>query len=251
MKNIWTKRGISSGTRWVSCNAVLIALVVSLSGCGNAASVSESSNEEVPTITEEASSITAEESELEYVQETETALVEDVSEIVETETALSPITGISLTYDYQHMSTHASNQMAIWVEDEDGKLVRTILVTNFTAGRRGYRERENTLSHWVAAAQPESMSDETIDAITSATPTAGSLEYFWDMTDDNGNRVADGIYTIKAEGTLYWESNVLYQAIIDTAATPEGVLDVEEIRSAPDTEENENMITNFVMTVER
>ena len=46
------------------------------------------------------------------------------------------------------------------------------------------------------------------------------------------------------EGTLYWESNVLFSAVIETQATEPGELSVEMLRSEPDNSENENMLKN-------
>ena len=140
------------------------------------------------------------------------------------------------------MSTHASNQLAIWVENADGELIKTVFVTNFASARRGYRSRDMAISHWVGAANPEAMSDSQIDAISGATPSAGSLTYSWDLTDQNGDRVPDGVYTVCLEGTLYWESNVLFIAVIDTRATEPGELPVEMLRSEPDNSENETML---------
>ena len=145
----------------------------------------------------------------------------------------SDITGVKISLDYNRMSTHASNQIAIWVEDANENLVKTIYVSDFTAGRRGYENRKEALSHWVAAAKPAEMSDTEIDAVSSATPDTGKLSFLWDLTDDKGNRITDGIYKIKVEGTLYWESNVVYSAEVSTVS-PEGELNVMVARSDQD-----------------
>ena len=156
--------------------------------------------------------------------------------------------GIEISFAYQHASTMASNQMAVWVEDTDGAMVKTLLVTDFTAGRRGYRNREMSLPAWVAAADPESMSDQEIDAVSSATPGQGRLTYLWDFTDDLGQPVPKGIYTIHVEGTFFWESDVVYTAVIDTANLVDEIA-VEMERTAPDTHDNEDMITDVSVTV--
>ena len=93
------------------------------------------------------------------------------------------------------------------------------------------------------------MSDEKIDAVSSATFKSGAQKLVWDFTDDNGYIVADGIYTLKLEGTLYWTSNVVYTAKIDLTELSEGNLDFTEIRSEPDTSENSNMIENVRISV--
>ena len=156
--------------------------------------------------------------------------------------------GIEISFTYQHASIMASNQMAVWVEDADGAVVKTLLVTDFTAGRRGYRNREMSLPAWVAAADPESMSDQEIDAVSCATPGQGRLSYLWDFTDDLGQQVPEGVYTIHVEGTFFWESDVVYTAIVDTAnLADEIVVDME--RTAPDTHDNENMIADVSIAV--
>ena len=155
---------------------------------------------------------------------------------------------IEISFTYQHAPTMASNQMAVWVEDVDGEMVKTLLVTNFTAGRRGYRNREMSLPAWVAAADPESMTDQEIDAVSSATPGQGRLTYLWDFTDDLGQPVPKGIYTIHVEGTFFWESDVVYTAVVDTAKLADEIA-VEMERTAPDTHDNENMITDVNIAV--
>ena len=150
--------------------------------------------------------------------------------------------GIEICFTYQRGTTIASNQLAVWVEDAEGAVVKTLLVTDFTARRRGYRNRTMSLPVWVAAADPESMTDEEIDTVSGATPGQGELVYVWDYTNQPGERVPDGVYTIHVEGTFYWESDVLYTAVIDTT-NPGKEIPVEMERTAPDTHENENMIT--------
>ena len=157
--------------------------------------------------------------------------------------AKSSSKAIEISFTYQHAPTMASNQMAVWIEDADGAMVKTLLVTNFTAGRRGYRNREMSLPAWVAAAEPESMTDQEIDAVSSATPGQGRLMYLWDFTDDLEQPVPEGVYTIHVEGTFFWESDVVYTAIVDTANLADEIA-VEMERTAPDTHDNENMITD-------
>ena len=151
------------------------------------------------------------------------------------------ISQVDISFNYNRMSTHASNQIAVWVENEEGTLVKTLLATSFTAGRRGYHDRDMALSHWVNAANPDTMSDTELDAVSSATPSQGELIYSWDLTDESGNRVKNGRYKIILEGTLYWESNVLFISDFSTNTTDE-YPEITEIRSKPDDHENENMI---------
>ena len=103
----------------------------------------------------------------------------------------------------------ASSQYAIWIEDEAGRLVRTLYATSFTA-KGGYEYRKEALPVWVGKAKPQAMSSIQVDAITGATPQNGLLTYQWDGTDHQGNHVPAGKYTFFVEGTLYWESRVIY-----------------------------------------
>ena len=160
--------------------------------------------------------------------------------------AAAEYSGIEITFTYQRGTTIASNQLAVWVEDEEGAVVKTLLVTDFTAGRRGYRNRTMSLPVWVASADPESMTNQEIDVLSAATPRPGELVYVWDFTNDAGEKVPEGIYTIHVEGTFYWESDVLYTAVIDTAQVAEEIA-VKMERMAPDTHENENMITEVTV----
>ena len=159
------------------------------------------------------------------------------------------VTAVGITFDFKRMSTMASNQLAIWIEDEDGDLVKTIFVTDFSGARRGYRNRDTSLSHWVAKVNPEELSDTAIDAISGATPQVGKQSFVWDMTDANGVGVSDDIYRIMIEGTLYWESNVLCTAVLNTEEATAGNLPVTIVRSEPDNTQNEDMLTNISITV--
>ena len=160
--------------------------------------------------------------------------------------AAAEYSGIEITFTYQRGTTIASNQLAVWIEDEEGTMVKTLLVTDFTAGRRGYRNRTMSLPVWVASADPESMTNQEIDVLSAATPRPGELVYVWDFTNETGEKVSEGIYTIHVEGTFYWESDVLYSAVIDTAQVAEEIA-VKMERTAPDTHENENMITEVTV----
>lgn len=142
------------------------------------------------------------------------------------------------------MSGIASNQIAAWVQDEEGRLVKTIYVSDFTAHGRGYRHRTESLSHWVSAANPESLSDSEIDNVSSATPQAGKQSYIWDLTDESGKRVSRGTYCIFLEGTLFWESNVVYTCVLDLNEDVPGEMTVQMERSEPDNTDNETMIQN-------
>jgi hypothetical protein len=80
--------------------------------------------------------------------------------------------------------------VAIWIEDNSGKFVKTLLVNAQT--RRGY------LSNWLSATS----SANSVDAITGATLNDhGTLTCSWNGTDASGAQVSDGIYKVCLELT--------------------------------------------------
>lgn len=157
----------------------------------------------------------------------------------------SSSSAVKITFDYKRSSTIASNQVALWIQDESGKLVKTIYASNFTSRGRGYKRREDSLNHWVSAANPDLLTNKEIDAVSGATLRNGKREFTWDLTDSDGNKVVAGKYFANLEGTLYWKSNVLFFTQIDVSE--DGKVQVDEIeqkRSEPENHQNEDMISN-------
>lgn len=57
--------------------------------------------------------------------------------------ASSQIVGsVEIEFDFARMPTIASNQVAVWIEDQNGSHIKTLYVTDFTARRRGYEKRD-------------------------------------------------------------------------------------------------------------
>jgi len=115
-------------------------------------------------------------------------------------------------FDFEKNSGYATNQFAVWIEDETGAFIRTLYATKFTA-KGGYKKRPDAISQWVSSSNPERL--ENIDALTGATPKSGSLEFLWDLKDENGATVSDGSYNFYVEGTLRWSNSVLYSGLIE------------------------------------
>lgn len=131
---------------------------------------------------------------------------------------------LTITFHYEKQSGYASNQFAVWMEDSEGNLVKTLYATRFTANG-GYKNRPDAIPRWVEQSGLSSMRKSEVDAITGATPKAGTVSYAWDLTDKDGNAVAPGEYKFVVEGSLRWKNRVLYTGIIDTsgsAATVQG-----------------------------
>ncbi|MDD3333984.1 MAG: DUF2271 domain-containing protein [Eubacteriales bacterium] len=149
---------------------------------------------------------------------------------------------LRLSFDYNHAGTIASNQFAAWIETANGDFVRTLFVTSFTASG-GYQTREDSLSAWVKAAQPDTWSDAETDSISSATPRTGRQEIVWDGTDSDGNPMPHGEYKFFLEATLYWSSNVVYSGSFTLGSSENRDIAISTVYSE-DTEENRDMIMN-------
>ena len=128
---------------------------------------------------------------------------------------------VELSFNYQKQSGAGSNQWAVWIENSEGKVVRTLTVTSFTSkgrgGRRGYTFRPTCVPTWVKNAKAEEMTDEQIDAVTGATPSQSGVQtYTWDFKDAAGKEVPAGDYKICLEATLYFNSVILYSGSFST-----------------------------------
>lgn len=94
-------------------------------------------------------------------------------------------------------------QTAVWIEDKDGKFVKTIYVSGFS----GYaKEQQANLSEWA-----ESSNFSDADAVTGASIDVGHHIYVWNLTDHSGKKVKPGEYIVKVE-VAYWPS-MEYQSV--------------------------------------
>lgn len=220
----------------------IILLLILITGCGG--TKANLTDDPERAVEQQAVPVAEQEPKEPEIADDRDSTVSETVNVAQEDEAKADINKIEVSFDYTRMSTHASNQIAVWVEDESGQIIKTIYVSDFTAARRGYESREDALNHWALAADPATLSDDEIDAISSATPQAGNLRFVWDLTDESGDRVTDGIYFIKLEGTLYWSSNILFEGEINIPGTDAGELDIQIERSEPKNTENENMIQN-------
>ena len=109
-----------------------------------------------------------------------------------------------LSFDFKRGGI-ASSQYAVWIEDTQGKLIRTLYATSFTA-RGGYAYREDAIPTWVEKSNLKKLNTQQVDALTGATPKNGRLTYQWDGTDDHAQQLPAGTYRFYIEGTCYWQS---------------------------------------------
>jgi len=146
---------------------------------------------------------------------------------------------LNIYVDYEKQPGHGSNQWAVWIEDSEGAVVKTLFVTRFTADG-GYIPRPACTPVWVSKAQPDSLSQEAMDAFSGATPLSGLQPYSWDLTGADGNKVAAGTYTLMVEATLYGASEVIYKTPL-AIGFKEWTLDIEPFYTSDD-ETNRDMI---------
>jgi len=120
---------------------------------------------------------------------------------------------LEVTFTYTRQSGSASNQFAAWIEDTQGKYIKTLYVTKWTSNG-GFSKRPATIPMWVRKADPSKLTKPQIDAISSATPQTGTVTCTWDGTDSKGAALPTGDYVLVVEGTLRWENQVYYRAPI-------------------------------------
>jgi hypothetical protein len=119
--------------------------------------------------------------------------------------------GIDISFTYNRLSGSASNQYAVWIEDNRGNLIRTLFATRYTASG-GWQRRPNSIPLWVKQSGLSSLNKAEVDVFTGATPRTGAVSYRWDGTDKNGRQATAGEYRVFLEATLRNENKVLYSA---------------------------------------
>jgi len=124
-----------------------------------------------------------------------------------------------ITFEYVKQSGSASNQHAVWIEDINGNVVRSLFASRWTA-EGGYKARPDSIAIWVERAGLADMTEEEVDAVSGATPGSGLQSYTWDLTDDSGAIVPPGDYKFFVEGTLRWKNFVLYSGVMTLGAEP-------------------------------
>ncbi len=126
---------------------------------------------------------------------------------------------VQISFDYNRAERdYANNQFAVWIEDMDGNLVKTLFVTRFVA-TRGWKVREEAVPVWQKKSRISSLSRSEVDAISGATPPAQRLIFRWDGEDANGVRFPAGLYRYCVEANYYWEARVLYRGTIQLGDT--------------------------------
>jgi hypothetical protein len=124
-----------------------------------------------------------------------------------------------IAFSFTRLGGSASNQFALWIENDKGQYIKTLYATRYTANG-GWKRRESSIPVWVKQSGLSDMTKTQIDTLTGATPRTGTLTYTWDGTDSRGAAVPAGNYVIIFEGTLRWENQVYYRAPIRLGQGP-------------------------------
>ncbi|MCG8688656.1 MAG: DUF2271 domain-containing protein [Desulfobacterales bacterium] len=122
---------------------------------------------------------------------------------------------VIITFDFNRAKQdYANNQFAVWIEDLDGKLVKTIFETNFTA-RGGWQYRPESLPAWTQKSNISKLTETEVDAISGATPKSQRLVYKWRGDDSEHNFLPAGQYKYFIEVNYYWDSAAVFSGIIE------------------------------------
>jgi hypothetical protein len=125
---------------------------------------------------------------------------------------------VEVSFTYTRQGGFGSNQFALWIEDVQGRCVKTLYATRFTASG-GYARRPQSIPDWVRQSGLAGMDKAQVDAFTGATPRTGALRYRWDGTDQAGAALPPGEYRVFLEASLRNENRVLYSAPVRLGAS--------------------------------
>lgn len=159
---------------------------------------------------------------------------------------------LEVSFNYQRQAGPGSNQYAVWIENEKGKVVKTLFVTSYTTkgrarggeqAKRGYIVRPTCVPTWVKTVKADEKTDQQLDAITGATPQTGGTQTFtWDFTNQEGKAVPQGMYKVVVEATLFFESDIIYSG---TFSTKDKAGDITLISTlTKEDEQHKDMVTN-------
>ena len=84
---------------------------------------------------------------------------------------------VQINFDYPKRGGFSSNQIAIWVEDNNGNYIKTIYITDFTGRRAGWKKRNQSLSNWQKKADAIKINQAEIDAVSKANSQIAVPQY--------------------------------------------------------------------------
>jgi hypothetical protein len=120
---------------------------------------------------------------------------------------------VTISYSWTRIKSFGSNQVAIWIEKADGRHIRTLFATKYTA-TGGYIHRPLSLSEWTQKFNLKEASKEQVDAITGSTPKSGMQTVVWDGKDQHGKTVEAGTYIVRMEANIHDADKMFFRGII-------------------------------------
>jgi len=120
---------------------------------------------------------------------------------------------VDITYALLIPPTSSGNQIAVWIEDNDGNYVKTLYVTPQAAHGR-WKEITDMVGRWVRKSDWENASPAEVEAVSSVTQAAGPQTVVWDLTDRSGAPVPIGTYIYKIDGFRSGTNMVLWRGRI-------------------------------------
>lgn len=121
---------------------------------------------------------------------------------------------VMISFDFNRVTPdYANNQFAVWMEDMNGNLIKTIFVTQFTA-EGGWDYRDDALPTWTKKSRISTLKKKEVDAISGATPKAQRLVYKWRGEDAENRFLPAGKYRYVIEANYYWDAVVVHSGTI-------------------------------------
>jgi hypothetical protein len=154
---------------------------------------------------------------------------------------------VTITYTLTRIPKIASNQFAIWIEDERGAFVCTLFATDFMARRQGWRIRTQVCPAWIKAGDVAGTPQAAIDAVSGATPGNGTHSVVWDLKDRSGEPVAAGTYRYLIQGNIYWDNTVLWSGTVQVGGARNSSQAV--VSCSPEGAEKEGTLISAVSAV--
>lgn len=126
---------------------------------------------------------------------------------------------IDVRYFYEAPTTiDPTYHTAIWLEDANGKLVKTLYVSQELSDKE--YKMGNVCPDWVKQAKWEAAPKNEIAAVTAPTPTVGTGEMSFDLAKLG---VAPGTYGFRFQMHVEEEYNVLYRGVITVGGPAAGI----------------------------
>jgi hypothetical protein len=108
-----------------------------------------------------------------------------------------------------------SYQIAVWLETADGKLVKTLYVSEYLSG--GGFNLEDVCPAWVKLADWDKAEESEFDAVTRPTPPVGTNTLKFDCKE---RKISAGDYRLCVQAHIVENYNILYKTAITVGRGP-------------------------------